>query len=254
VRSAILGALLAALICLPGPVARAELDDSRLVQYLLLWTGDYTGSIDGVIAGQSNAAYRKFLVREFGKVPRKVQEKHHEALVNQALLAMARAVFMVRNDASLGVTYGVPEALVDRVPTEDRTRILYRSKDGDIEIAITYFPDTYASIGDLYKELRNAEGRKVTSASLKAADFTISANDGPRRFYARYHGEDGEIRGFTVSYEAAKANTFGRVVMAMSAAFRPTASGDDPLVSHMKDLQHKLFRFAPTDTKPDAPQ
>lgn len=50
------------------------ISDTAFVQYLLIWTGDYKGMVDGVFGERSRAAAQRYLIRKFGRVPQPVTD------------------------------------------------------------------------------------------------------------------------------------------------------------------------------------
>ena len=214
-----------------------NLSDVALVQFLLVWTGDYNGIIDGIAGPQTDKAIQAFFLRKFGRLPSSVTQEQIQTLVEDAAVAIERSGFILRRDPQLGVTFGVPEALVLPAENKDSLRRSYRSPDGTIELEVAFLRNRYVSLDQLYRKLTTIPGRTVSYSSFRPGWFVLSGKDRDREFYVRYHGTGREIRGFSISYAPGRAAELGPIIIAMSNVFRPSATAADPLISFLENLQ-----------------
>ena len=209
----------------------------ELLQFLLVWTGDYAGMVDGIAGPQTTVAVRKFFQRKFGRVPEDPSQDQIAALTLDAATAIEGSAFFVRRDRQLGVTYGIPEAIVQPVQSADALRRAFRSPDGSVELEIAYLHNRYKSLDQLYRRLSNRPGRTITYSTFQPSWFAMSGNDPDRQFYVRYHGNGREIRGFSISYIPERAVELSPIIVAMSNMFRASADASDPLIRFVEDLQ-----------------
>ena len=209
----------------------------ELLQFLLVWTGDYAGMVDGIAGPQTTVAIRKFFQRKFGRVPEDPSQDQIAALTLDAATAYQGSAFFVRRDRQLGVTYGIPQpslspfkALTPFAALFDRPMAASSWKS---PICIT---GTSLSI-ELYRKLSNRPGRTITYSTFQPSWFAMSGNDPDRQFYVRYHGNGREIRGFSISYIPKRAVELSPIIVAMSNVFRASADASDPLIRFVEDLQ-----------------
>jgi serine protease Do len=219
------------------PAKSLQLGDVEFVQFLLVWTGDYNGIIDGISGPQTQAALTRFFERRFGRPRESATKDQIEALVTDAASAIERAGFTLHRDQQLDVTFGAPEALVQPVPSSDPLRRTYRSPDGGIELEVAYLRNKYASLDKLYRRLETLPGRTVSYSTFRPTWFVISGTDRQHDFYVRYHGHGGDIRGFSISYTPERATELGPAIIAMSNMFRASATATDPLIAFFENMQ-----------------
>jgi len=236
-----------------------QLSDVQFVQFLLVWTGDYSGIVDGIAGPQTRAAMEAFFARRFRLRPEAVADEHIQVLLEDAATAIAKSGFSLRRDSELDVTFGVPEALVQPTVSTDARRRLFRSQDRTLELEVAYLSNRYVSLDQLYRRLTTISGRTVSYSRFQPSWFVLAGNDGGRRFYARYHRRGADIRGFSVSYSAERAVQFEPIVVAMSNVFRPSATASDPLITFLDDLHRpddqteEHPRISPVPEQPPAP-
>lgn len=224
-----------------APAAEAQkspISDTEFIQYLLVWTGDYRGMVDGVLGPRSEAAVRQYWLRKFGQRPANAAsiEDMVEQLDRDAEAAAAKFQFLLFRDQTIGVTFGLPRALFDSdqpSSTADSRRRNFQSIDLTIELEITLLRGRYPSLLHLFTRLTRLAGREVAYSNFQQDWFVVSGTDGSRGFYARYHGEGGEIRGFSFSYGNERGKEFEPVIIAMSNVFRPSALASDPLIDFL---------------------
>ena len=131
-----------------------ELGEVELWQYLLLWTGDYVGMVDGVAGPGTGTAYQRFRDRQ-PQAMRGDETALFKALVSEGSDAMGAASFTARRDQKLDVVYGLPEGLVGPAHSSDPLRLEFRSPDGQIEIQVARIRNKYVSLDQLFRRLTN---------------------------------------------------------------------------------------------------
>ena len=254
----------AALLCLfafeagIGP-ARAQdlpIDKVALFQYLLVWTGDYIGMVDGVIGPQTEAAFQQYWGRRFGRAPQVVTPEQIDALIRDADAASVNFDFVLERDRSIGVTFGLPRALFDTdEPTAraNSTQRIFRSSDQAIELELAYHHGRFVSLDELYRRLTNLKGRNLAYTVFQPSWFVVSGTRGDREFYLRYHGSGREIRGFAFSYPRERHQHLQPVVIAMSNVFRASATATDDLIDFLEEVQRGPLPAVPkAPTEPPA--
>jgi hypothetical protein len=120
-----------------------------------------------------------------------------------------------------GAVIGVPEALLPRrtaIPGGTR----WQSPDGRVTLDTKSFPQGETSLDALFERATAAmPGRKVTY-KLKKPDFiVVTAETAGGRSYIRYAEGPAGIRGFTLGYDRALAESVDRLVIAVANNFTP---------------------------------
>ena len=196
--------------------ARPEAE-RRAIQTSLLWTGDYTGAVDGTFGRMTFEAIRAFQTRN-RVTPDGVPDPTLVDLLARAERARRETVgFALVDDAATGVRLGVPAKLVGKAAkAEGGSR--WASKDGRIEIRSYALPGQ--DLGKLFERLKaEGPGHKVGYAVLRTDWFVVADTVGTKRGYNRFERVGDGVRGFIVYSDPAVGPDFDRVVLAIAASF-----------------------------------
>ena len=224
---------------------KLPISDLAVLQYLLVWTGDYIGIVDGVGGPLTAAAIRQYHERSARQPSNpgtgaESAPDWAENLIADAIDALAMFDFVLFRDNEIDVTYGVPRSLFQppqRISRKNTVGLSFRSPDGAIELEVLRLTDRKQTLSDLYSRLSRLKNRTVTYRVFKDRGFIISGNEGPRDFYARFELGEGEISGFSFSYDRSWSEDLARVAVGMSNVFRATTSANDPLIAFIEGLQ-----------------
>lgn len=195
--------------------------ERRGLQDALVWTGDYNGVTTGAFGKRSFEGIQTYQTRTGATPTGLLTPPERAALKREAEEARRAARFKVQPDPASGVVVGVPEALLPKksaIPGGTR----WQSTDGRVTLDTKSFPQGETSLDALFERAIAAmPGRKVTY-KLKKPDFiVITAETAGGRSYLRYAEGPQGIRGFTLGYDRALADTVDRLVIAVANNFSP---------------------------------
>ncbi|MCP4382037.1 MAG: trypsin-like serine protease [Hyphomicrobiales bacterium] len=240
--------LLVLMVAVPIRGESRDLDQIELVQFLLVWTADYNGMVDGIAGPNTEAAVRSFSDRN--GISLDDGEGFASALLEQAAREIDQTGFAVVHDSDLDVTYGLPTALVRPAPNPDPNRRTFRSSDGGLDIDVASLTDQYASLAQLFRKLEAVPGRSVTYSRFSPSWFVMSGSDVDSDFYLRYHMSGRKVKGFAASYDPDLAGPLSPTIIAMANVFRPSAAAADPLIAFLDAVQDELDAVVPPQPAP----
>ena len=200
--------------------AAQTLAERTAIQSDLVWTGDYSGIIDGDFGNRSVAAVRAFQKR-IKRAETGILNPHERAqLATQAKARQEQAGWRRVNDSATGVSMGLPAKLVPETGRgKDGAR--WSSKDGDIQIETFRHHGPTVTLDGVAGQLRSVAGRTVEYNVQKPDFVVLTGTQGKKKFYIRAHAQGGEVRGFTILYDAAKGSLMEPITVAVSNAFAP---------------------------------
>lgn len=205
------------------PERRTALQDA------LVWTGDYSGPLDGELGRGGFAAIQAFERRAKGRPDGLLDAQEQAALLAAGEAAKKAARFSPVTDPRAKLTLGVPLALFDPAKPAPAGTV-WSSKDGRIRLETVVHPDG-VDLAQLF-ELTKAEspGRKVTYQVIKPDWFVVTTETADRLTYIRVGQPPGQApRGFAFVYDKARKAEFDRIAVAISNSFRPDgAAGPSP--------------------------
>ncbi|CAO4141523.1 Peptidoglycan-binding protein [Methylorubrum thiocyanatum] len=195
--------------------------ERRRLQDALVWTGDYNGVTTGAFGKRSFEGIQTYQTRTGTAPTGLLTPPERIALKREAEEARRAARFRIQPDPASGAVVGVPEALLPKktaIPGGTR----WQSADGRVTLDTKSFPQGETSLDALFERATAAmPGRKVTY-KLKKPDFiVVTAETAGGRAYIRYAEGPQGIRGFTLGYDRALAETVDRLVIAVANTFTP---------------------------------
>ncbi len=218
----------------PDPLREAfdALPDAerRAIQDALVWTGDYKGSIDGVLGRGGVAALSAFAKRAKTTPEGLLADARRKQLVSEAQKLKAATRFVPLQDARSGATIALPVAVFTRkTDTPNGARWTNAAGSASVET----FRDAELELPALYERLRApAPGRKVTYSILRPEFLVVTGEDQRGPFYIRAaRGEvSGKplIRGYSLLYARTLQASFDVFSIAISNGFQPFAIAAAP--------------------------
>ncbi len=211
--------------------ARADWDarpeaERRAIQSGLVWTGDYTGAIDGTFGRMTFEAIRAFQARHGFAADGMPTPPAIARLADTEKKKREAVGFALVDDAATGVRLGIPTKLLGKgAKAEGGTR--WTSKDGKIDYRA--YAVAKQDLAQLFERLKQ-EGptHKVGYAVLRPDWFVITDTVGSKRGYARFERFGDGVRGFIVYSDPSIGGEFDRVVLATASSFRPDFKTPDP--------------------------
>jgi peptidoglycan hydrolase-like protein with peptidoglycan-binding domain len=206
--------------------ANAMAQGERLaLQSDLAWVGQYNGAITGEVSDRMVAAIKAFQKARGGKETGALNPQERGALADIAKRHRDNAGWKIVTDAGTGAQLGIPGKLVPQ-QTSDANGTKWSSPTGTIQVLLTRHKEanpTTAKLAD--REKKEPTGRTVDYTVVKPDFFVLSGLQGLKKFYVRGTFKGDEVRILTILYDQATENTVEPVVIAMSSAFNPFASG-----------------------------
>jgi serine protease Do len=198
------------------------------LQTRLAWTGDYVGPFDGTVGASSLRAIRDFQARHAMAPTGIIDEPMLKLLVELSDAAQQGLGMMLVDDATTGVRLPLPLGLTqDRGVTEVGN--VWRSADDRVEIETVRIADTGQTLDGLFEVLSEpTDRRSVAHATFEGSWFSVAGKEGGRSYYMRFADRAGDLRGFTVSYEADDAARMSPYVVVASNLFEPFAGEPQP--------------------------
>ncbi|MCK7612885.1 serine protease [Roseibium sediminicola] len=196
-------------------------------QFLLVFTGDYASIVDGAFGKLTYNALTSFQEhREY--TPDGVLDAAEMLVLQRDGLDLVKRVgFETKNDASTGITLGVPVKLFEE-PGPSKRGQRWQAYDNSIELETLSVASSETAYKDLYKRLtRNGRDRKVDTKLLRNDYFAVSGTQDGRDFYVRIMKTSGDSRGFSLSWDPKHAVFMDRVAVAMSNSLRFYEGGPD---------------------------
>ena len=193
------------------------------IQDGLVWSGVYTGALDGTFGRMTFEAIAAFQSRNRLAPDGILTAAARKALADAAKAKKATLGFQAVDDKATGVRIHLPTKLLG--PAQKGPKGTgWVGREGRIRV------DTYATpdvdLPGLYEQMKaEAPGRRITYAVLRPDWFVISEETGNLHRYARFvRGAEG-IRGFFFTLDASLATELDRVVIATAGRFEPFPGG-----------------------------
>ena len=246
----------------PGDPARA-LDAARVVyealpladridiQDGLVWSGDYSGALDGTFGRMTFEAIAAFQSRNRLPPDGILTAAARKTLADAAKAKKAALGFQPVDDKATGVRIHLPTKLLG--PAQKGPKgTAWVGREGRIRIETHASADT--DLAALFERMKTAEpGRRVVYAVLRPDWFVISDETGNLHRYARFvRGAEG-IRGFFFTLDGSLATELDRVVIATAGRFEPFP-GATPTTPAAGPATTPTTPAATTPTTPTATQ
>jgi len=205
----------AAYLALPEPTRIAVQND-------LVWLGDYKGPAFGTFGRLTHNAILSLQKRLNAKTDGILTEAQIKALAKLAETARAAVGFTLRTDAATGSGIGIPGKLLthyEKVGIGGK----WLSEDGSLLLETVKTTPEKADLAATFERFVNAAvpGRKVTYKLLRPDFFVVTGETGTKRFYTRFAPTPEGLRGYTLTYDAARAAELEPIVIAVANTFEP---------------------------------
>jgi peptidoglycan hydrolase-like protein with peptidoglycan-binding domain len=210
----------------PADTANAMAQAERqAIQSDLAWVGQYNGAITGEVSERMVAAIKEFQKERGGKQTGVLNPQERGVLAETAKRRQDNVGWKIVTDAGSGGRLGIPTRLVPQ-QSSDANGAKWSSSTGTIQIQFARRKEANPTTAKLAeKEKKEPAGRAVDYTVVKPDFFVLSGLQGLKKFYVRGMLKGDEISVLTILYDQATENTVEPVVIAMSSAFNPFASG-----------------------------
>lgn len=185
----------------------------------LVWTGDYSGALDGTFGRMTFASLVAFQTRHKFAPDGILTAPAKALLAETARTKKAALGFQPVDDKATGVRISLPTRLLGP-PTRREAGSRWVGRDGRVQIDTFAFPE--GDLAQLFERMKaEAPGRKVVYAVLRPDWFVVSDEAGGQHGYARFVRGPQGIRGFLFSVDASLGAELDRVVIATAGRFEP---------------------------------
>jgi len=227
----------------PAPVAKDNdvfagiaAGERLKLQASLLWAGDYTGatgSDDPMLT-----AVKNFQKRIKAKITGVLTADERARLIAAAKYHDDAFGWTVVTDPATGVRIGLPAKLAPQAhDAAQGTR--WSSKHGEVRVETFRIKRPDLKLAALFETMKHEPAsRRVEYSALHDDGFVISGLQGLKNFTVRAKMRDGEVRGFTMSYDQAMETIVAPVVVAMASAFTPFPSRSAPFAALAKTVDY----------------
>lgn len=231
-----LAATLAATLAPAQAQSRSEwygglgVDIRRAIQDVLVWSGDYSGRLDGIVGPNTARAVTAYQRRIGNQADGLLTSDEFGRAMEEMTALQKRVEWTLGHDDS-GVRFGLPYAHA-RFAEGFENGSAYRNERADFRVR-SFRVEGMAS-GDALDFVRtlnaDVDGYRETYARATDEWVVVQGRDAGETFYLRALLDEGEMRGFWVWYDRKRAGDFDRLAIAManSMAWRALDGSDDP--------------------------
>src|SRR5450830_1238374 len=173
--------------------AGIPLGERQKIQAALLWSGDYTGAVNG--EDPMLTAIKNFQKRSKGKVTGVLTPGERANLIAAAQNHEQDFGWNVVVDPATGIRIGLPTKMVPNARESARgTR--WSSAHGEVQVETFRITDPDLKLAALFEQQKKEPGtRRVEYSVLRDDNFFISGLQGLKKFSVRAQLRNGEVRG-----------------------------------------------------------
>ena len=211
--------------------------DERLkLQASLLWSGDYTGAVNG--EDPMLTAVKNFQKRIKSKVSGQLTAGERASLIAAAREHEQEFGWSVVADPATGIRIGLPTKMVPHV-REAARGTLWSSAHGEVQVETFRLAEPGLKLQALFEqEKKTPETRKVEYSVLRDDSYFVSGIQGLKKFSVRASIRNGEVRGFTMLFDQAMEGIVAPVMVAMASGFSPFPQRSAPFAALSKSVEY----------------
>jgi len=219
-----------------GAFAGIPLGERLKIQSALLWSGDYTGAVNG--EDPMLAAIKNFQKRTKAKITGVLTPGERTNLIAAAHDHEQVFGWSVGVDPATGIRIGLPTKMVPNARDAARgTR--WSSAHGEVQVETFRITDPDLKLSALFEQQKKEPGtRRVEYSVLRDDNFFISGLQGLKKFSVRAQLRNGEVRGFTVLFDQMMETIVAPVMVAMASAFSPFPERSTPFAELAKSVEY----------------
>jgi hypothetical protein len=192
---------------------------ARAVQEALIWTGDYLGLVDGDAGAGTLKAIASFKTKASLAGEEGLDSAGFAKLIKAGQRRKAKAGFTIAKFEEAGVEIGLPAKLVGEGRRED-WGIGWASPDKALQIGVLVFGGG-RTLDEIMARMKAQPGRAILYERRRGDWFVLSGDDASGdKFYVRVEGTVPALRGFSITYPAAREKDYRPIVVAMASSFR----------------------------------
>ena len=192
------------------------------IQNDLVWTTPFSGAALGTFGRLTYEAISTFQKQANQPVDGILTDKQRITLADASRRARQALLFAIQTDPVTGSGIGIATKLLSK---QEKTPIgsKWSSDNGDVVLETVRTAPDKADMAATFERFVNAAtpGRKVTYKLLRPDFFVVTGEMGTKKFYTRFAPTSEGLRGYTLTYEAARSAEIDRVVIAIANTFQP---------------------------------
>lgn len=205
--------------------------ERKAIQTDLIWVGLLNSTATG---GYGPLTFRAINQAKSGRGPADgmLSPRERQALGEAARAARDSVGFKLITDARTGVRLGVPERILPKNEVTPAGSSRWQSADGRITLDATATPANEPLEAIFEKATAaspNVRGRKITYKLLRPDFFVVSGETATGKFYRRLALGPQGLRGFSIGYDKALADSVDRLVVAIASSFEAFPTGTAPV-------------------------
>ena len=193
----------------------------RRLQYLLLWSGDYLGQLDGRPSALLSHALRSYQRKAGFRSGEPIDAAQLRHLSELAQRAMRQLDYGYETEADGGGRLAVPRTiLTKRSVTGAGTR--YHTADNDLEVETVRQPSKTSTFLELYRSSARAfDVDSLVTNVFGGGSFMISGQAGDQIYGMRFEERGNEIRGVKIRVRRDADAKYAWLAKAMLQDFAP---------------------------------
>ena len=191
--------------------ARAAADvDVRRLQWDLIWTGQYEGTVDGRLGPAMRRAIRSYQSSTGAVVTGELSPMQREQLATQAAALQADVGWTIYEHPAVGYRIGYPAVILPVSRTLGANGQEFSSDDASALLAtIVTGPDSEASFRDSYDRILADQAHRVVYKIWKPTWFVVSYVTGRSDYYIMFRRKPAATVSYVLSWPEDE-NTFFR--------------------------------------------
>lgn len=228
--------LIACLIASDLPGARSQPappgndpEEIKILQYLLLWTTDYAGQIDGTADFMLQQSVRDYQAKTGARRTGTLDPALAKQLLKDARTAIDRVGYAYGADVATKSHVALPRKLLgDAQPTKTGSR--FTDTDGLVEVeTVRRDASENASLRQIYRSVLDPLDRTSVIQNLFRGDhFVLAWFAGSNFHMIRFHDRGGELRGIKVRFDRGARSAFHPIAVAIVHDYSPFAAVEQP--------------------------
>jgi peptidoglycan hydrolase-like protein with peptidoglycan-binding domain len=204
--------------------AAIPLPERIAMQSDLLWSGNYSGPINGEFSEQLVAAVKAFQKQNKTKLTGVLNPAERAALSAMVRPMQEQVGWQYVYDSTTGARLGLPTKLAPNA-SAGKTGSLWSSAQGQVRIETFRIAGPGATLADVFAQQKtDPVERKIEHQALRADSFALIGMQGLKKFHVRAFFRNGEVRGITILYDQAVDGTMDPLVAPMTSSFQPFAN------------------------------
>ena len=199
--TALLALLLGAAIAVHAETAAPLREQVSRIQYLLLWSGQFVGPVDGRLDPVLLQSVREFQVKAGFRSTGILDATQIRKLVEHAANAMRQRDYAHVEDTATGAHLAVPRKLLpERSAAARGTRYAAPGQAVEVETARYGGPDF--SFLQLYRSYRDSIGTDPVLQNVFRGDsFVLSWSTGASTRIVRFDSDGDDVKGLVIRFE-----------------------------------------------------